>query len=256
MLPSIIFIDEIDAIASKREETKGEVEKRVVAQLLAMMDGLKSRGKVVVIAATNIPNSLDPALRRPGRFDREIEIGVPSKKGREKIMKIHTRNMPLAPNYNLTNIKSLIKKEILKIKDELKIIGAEEKINNLEEKKKNINNEMELLNLIFKKIEKYNQKEFLTIMVDNKKSELKDKEKSKIQNLLITELLSNVAKITHGFVGADLHSLAKEAAMIVLRKVIPIFNLEEKSIPEEILNKLQLTENDFMDALKVVRPRH
>ncbi|MBR9703179.1 AAA family ATPase, partial [Candidatus Woesearchaeota archaeon] len=93
--PSIIFIDEIDAIASKREESKGEVERRVVAQLLAIMDGLKTRGKVVVIAATNIPNSLDPALRRPGRFDREIEIGVPRVEGRLKILKIHTRNMPL-----------------------------------------------------------------------------------------------------------------------------------------------------------------
>src|SRR3990167_2274759 len=91
--PAIIFIDEIDAIASKREETRGEVERRVVAQLLALMDGLKSRGKVVVIAATNIPNALDPALRRPGRFDREIEIGVPQVPGRIKILKIHTRNM-------------------------------------------------------------------------------------------------------------------------------------------------------------------
>ncbi|MEK6808197.1 MAG: AAA family ATPase, partial [Nanoarchaeota archaeon] len=102
--PSIIFIDEIDAIASKREETRGEVERRVVAQLLAMMDGLKSRGKVVVIAATNVPNILDPALRRPGRFDREIEIGVPGKEGRLNILKIHTRNMPLAKSVNIREI--------------------------------------------------------------------------------------------------------------------------------------------------------
>src|SRR3989338_7596415 len=93
--PSIIFFDEIDAIATKREETKGDVEKRVVAQLLGLMDGLKSRGKVVVIAATNVPNMIDPALRRPGRFDREIEIGVPNQKGRLKVLQIHTRNMPL-----------------------------------------------------------------------------------------------------------------------------------------------------------------
>ena len=99
--PSIIFIDEIDAIASKREETRGEVERRVVAQLLALMDGLQSRGKVVVIAATNVPNILDPALRRPGRFDREIEIGVPGKEGRLNILKIHTRNMPM---FNRENI--------------------------------------------------------------------------------------------------------------------------------------------------------
>lgn len=102
--PSIIFIDEIDAIASKREESRGEVERRVVAQLLALMDGLKSRGKVVVIAASNIPNALDPALRRPGRFDREIEIGVPQKEGRLDILKIHTRNMPLAKDVSLKNI--------------------------------------------------------------------------------------------------------------------------------------------------------
>ena len=93
--PSIIFFDEIDAIATKREETKGDVEKRVVAQLLGLMDGLKSRGKVIVIAATNMPNTLDPALRRPGRFDREMEIRVPNKEGRLEILRIHTRNMPL-----------------------------------------------------------------------------------------------------------------------------------------------------------------
>jgi transitional endoplasmic reticulum ATPase len=165
--PSIIFIDEIDAIASKREETHGEVERRVVAQLLAIMDGLKSRGKVVVIAATNIPNALDPALRRPGRFDREIEIGVPGKKGRLTILKIHTRNMPLAKNINLKEI----------------------------------------------------------------------------------------ADITHGFVGADLSALAKEAAMIVLRKVFPDLKLDqEESIPPELLERLKVSQRDFKDALKVVRP--
>ncbi|MEK6963188.1 MAG: CDC48 family AAA ATPase [Nanoarchaeota archaeon] len=165
--PSIIFIDEIDAIASKREEARGEVERRVVAQLLAIMDGLKSRGKVVVIAATNIPNSLDPALRRPGRFDREIEIGVPSKEGRLTIMKIHTRNMPLAKNVNLKRL----------------------------------------------------------------------------------------AEITHGFVGADLASLCKEAAMVVLRKVIPDLNLkQDEEIPNEILEKLRIAAEDFWEALKVVRP--
>ncbi|GAI82638.1 unnamed protein product, partial [marine sediment metagenome] len=93
--PSIIFIDEIDAIAPKRETVTGEVERRVVAQLLALMDGLHSRGRVIVIGATNRPNSLDPALRRPGRFDREIEIKVPNEKGRREVFQIHTRNMPL-----------------------------------------------------------------------------------------------------------------------------------------------------------------
>ncbi|MFH1589364.1 MAG: CDC48 family AAA ATPase [archaeon] len=165
--PSIIFIDEIDAIASKREESKGEVERRVVAQMLALMDGLKSRGKVVVIAASNIPNSLDPALRRPGRFDREIEIGVPQQEGRLNILKIHTRNMPLGKNVNL----------------------------------------------------------------------------------------KKMAQVTHGFVGADLASLAKEAAMILLRRILPDMKLEEEeSIPPEVLEKLQLSNNDFKDALKVVRP--
>ncbi len=165
--PSIIFIDEIDAIASKREEARGEVERRVVAQLLSLMDGLTSRGKVVVIAATNIPNSLDPALRRPGRFDRELEIGVPSKKGREVILKIHTRNMPLTKSINL----------------------------------------------------------------------------------------SKIAEITHGFVGADLSSLAKEAAMIVLRRLLPEMSLDkEEQIPQEVLEKIIISQKDFLDALKFVRP--
>jgi len=165
--PSIIFIDEIDAIASKREESKGEVERRVVAQLLALMDGLKSRGKVVVIAATNVPNLLDPALRRPGRFDREIELNVPDKSGRLKILRIHTRNMPLAKDVNLKKL----------------------------------------------------------------------------------------ADITHGFVGADLESLAKEAAMIVLRSVIPELKVkEDEPMPKEVLEKLIVKENDFKEALRVVRP--
>jgi len=168
--PSIIFFDEIDAIATKREETKGDVEKRVVAQLLGLMDGMNTRGKVIVIAATNMPNVLDPALRRPGRFDREIEIGVPDKQGREEILQIHTRNMPLAKNVNLKDI----------------------------------------------------------------------------------------ARITHGFVGADLNSLAKEAAMIVLRRILPklkVEGIEEgEPIPQSILEKLMVTQKDFMESLKSVRP--
>ena len=167
--PSIIFIDEIDAIAPKREEVHGEVERRVVAQLLGLMDGLKNRGKVVVIAATNRPNSLDPALRRPGRFDREIEIGVPSAEGRLEVLKIHTRGMPLGKDIQL----------------------------------------------------------------------------------------KEVAKITHGFVGADLSALAKEAAMIVLRRVMPDLNFdgeEGSPIPQEVLQKLVLTQDDFKEALKIVRP--
>jgi len=165
--PSIIFIDEIDAIAPKREETGGEVERRVVSQLLAMMDGLQARGKVIVIAATNRPNSIDPALRRPGRFDREIEINVPDKAGRLSILKIHTRGMPLTKDVDL---------------DEL-------------------------------------------------------------------------AAKTHGFVGADVSALAKEAAMSVLRRLLPKLKLEEETeIPQEVLQELKVTKKDFTEALKVVRP--
>ena len=180
--PSIVFIDEIDAIATKREEVHGEVERRVVAQLLSLMDGLKNRGKVVVIAATNTPNLLDPALRRPGRFDREIEIGVPGKRGRTDILKIHTRNMPLGKHQG---------------KDKFSV--------------------------------------------------LTEKEKDK--------MLSDLAKITHGFVGADVSMLSKEAAMIVLRRVLPDLKFEEdERIPNEILEKMLITKKDFIEALKVVRP--
>jgi transitional endoplasmic reticulum ATPase len=165
--PSIIFFDELDAIAPKREEVQGEVERRVVSQLLTMMDGLKSRGKVIVIGATNRVNSVDPALRRPGRFDREIEISVPDKKGRLDILKIHTRNMPLARNVNLEDL----------------------------------------------------------------------------------------AARTHGFVGADLSALTKEAAMNVLRKMLPALKLEEEEpIPPEVLDKAIIKLEDFEEALKVVRP--
>jgi transitional endoplasmic reticulum ATPase len=165
--PSIVFFDEIDAIAPKREETYGELERRMVSQLLGMMDGLKSRGKVVVIAATNRPNSLDPALRRPGRFDREISISVPNKEGRLNILKIHARNMPLTKDVNLNKL----------------------------------------------------------------------------------------AEITHGFVGADIAALCKEAAMNVLRRILPDLKLGEKEeIPKEILEKLIVTDKDFREALKIVRP--
>ncbi len=165
--PAIIFIDEIDSLAPKREDTGGEVERRVVSQLLTMMDGLKSRGKVVVIGATNRPNSIDPALRRPGRFDREVEISVPDKEGRLSILKIHTRGMPLTKSVKLEEL----------------------------------------------------------------------------------------ARKTHGFVGADINSLAKEAAMTVLRRNIHKFNLEEdKEIPQETLNELRVSQKDFDEALKIVRP--
>jgi len=169
--PSIIFVDEIDSIAPKREEVTGEVERRVVSQMLSLMDGLEARGKVIVISATNRPNAIDPALRRPGRFDREIEIKVPDKKGRQEILQIHTRNMPLAGE-----------------DQELPV-----------------------------KIEK-------------------------------------VASISHGYVGADLEYLCKEAAMKCLRRLLPELNLEEEKIPPETLDKLVVNSEDFKKALVEVTP--
>jgi transitional endoplasmic reticulum ATPase len=164
--PSIIFIDEIDSIAPKREEVSGDVEKRVVSQLLSLMDGIEGRGKLVVIGATNRPNALDPALRRPGRFDREIEIGIPDEQGRYDILQIHTRGMPLTEDVNLESI----------------------------------------------------------------------------------------AKVTHGFVGADLEALSKEAAMRSLRRVLPEINMEQNKIPVEVLNKIKITNEDFQNALRDVQP--
>jgi transitional endoplasmic reticulum ATPase len=164
--PSIIFIDEIDSIAPKREEVSGDVEKRVVSQLLTLMDGIQSRGKLVVIGATNRPNAIDPALRRPGRFDREIDIGIPDEQGRLDILLIHSRGMPMTDDVNLESI----------------------------------------------------------------------------------------AKVTHGFVGADLEALSKEAAMRSLRRILPEINLEQPKIPAEILNKIKITRQDFDEALRDVQP--
>jgi transitional endoplasmic reticulum ATPase len=163
--PAIIFIDEIDAIAPKRSEVTGEVERRVVAQLLALMDGLEARGQVVVIAATNRPEGIDPALRRPGRFDREIEIGVPDAAGRLQILQVHTRGMPIA--------------------DDVK--------------------------------------------------------------------LEDIARTTHGFVGADLAAVSKEAAMHALRRLLPEIDLEQE-IPQEVLDKLQVNAEDFKDVQKNIEP--
>ena len=163
--PAVIFIDEIDSIAPKREETRGEVERRIVAQLLSLMDGLRGRGQVIVIAATNLPDSIDPALRRGGRFDREIEIGIPDKKGRLEIFQVHTRGVPLA--------------------DDVKI--------------------------------------------------------------------GEFANSTHGFVGADIALLVKEAAMHALRKVIPQIKIDE-DIPNEVLDQLKVTNADFAEARRHVEP--
>ncbi|MEM3638892.1 MAG: AAA family ATPase, partial [Candidatus Micrarchaeaceae archaeon] len=162
--PSIIFMDEIDAIAPKREEATNEVERRMVSQLLALMDGIGSRGQVIVLAATNRPDAIDPALRRPGRFDREIEIGVPDRNARKEILQIHTRNMPL-------------------------------------------------------------------------------------ENVDIDEL----ANITHGYTGADISALAREAAMSKLREILPII-IEKQSVPNELLLNLKVSMKNFMEAMRSIQP--
>lgn len=164
--PSIVFIDEMDAIAPKREEVTGEVERRVVAQLLSLMDGMGTRGNIIVIGATNRPNAIDPALRRPGRFDREVEIGVPDKQGRYEILQIHTRNMPLAEDVDLKRLTD----------------------------------------------------------------------------------------VTHGYTGADVSSLSREAAMKALRRYMPEINLEEERIPPEILDKMVVNEDDFLSAYREITP--
>ncbi|HLG23484.1 MAG TPA: CDC48 family AAA ATPase [Candidatus Nanoarchaeia archaeon] len=235
--PSIIFIDEIDAIASKREETRGEVERRVVAQMLALMDGLQSRGKVVVIAATNVPNILDPALRRPGRFDREIEIGVPSKEGRLNILKIHTRNMPMFTR------ESLVKESEFEQDYKEAIMGL------LRYKEVNGKNIEKIINRYL--IENPEKSELFKRLEISKLKKYFDIVSADLRVVSLPEL----AQVTHGFVGADLSSLAKEAAMIVLRKVLPDIKLkEDEPLPKDLLEKLVINQGDFKDALKVVRP--
>lgn len=250
--PSIIFIDEIDAIAPKREEVQGEVERRVVSQLLTMMDGLKSRGKVVVIGATNRPNSIDPALRRPGRFDRELEISVPDKKGRLNIIKIHTRNMPLKP---------LIKKSHI----ENKLASLTEKIETMQ-KEMNTTKDEKILNELKKNIEENKEEmEFIakihTMIGENDKKnetiikQFPPKEKERLNKMMLDAMMNTIAGKTHGFVGADLASLATEAAICVLRKKLPQMEIEkDQEIPKEILDTMVIGPEDFEEALKVVRP--
>ncbi|HNX18469.1 MAG TPA: CDC48 family AAA ATPase [Methanoregula sp.] len=236
--PSIIFIDEIDSIAPKREETKGEVERRVVAQLLALMDGLKSRGKVIVIAATNLPDSIDPALRRGGRFDREIEIGIPDIKGRLKIFQIHARNVPL---------------EVSAIRLENDTLTADDKIN---------------LNAYKKQIEELEKQKEQVPAGDEKSKEKTEEIAKKIKDmqaqLLATEngikkriFLKEFADQTHGFVGADISLVVKEAAMHALRAVLEKTDkkdLKEGKIDKSLVSNLKVTAADFRDALLHVEP--
>jgi transitional endoplasmic reticulum ATPase len=240
--PSIIFIDEIDAIAPKREDVGGEVERRVVSQLLTMMDGLKSRGRVIVVGATNRVNAVDPALRRPGRFDREIEVGVPSKEGRLAILKIHSRGMPIVPLIK----KEYISKEILEIKFE---------IEDLKNKKNDSKDKINKKNLDVKKLKEIENSFKETNIVDIKDiGKFKGDVRDKIKIICMKHMLSELAGITHGFVGADLESLTKEAAMNVLRKHLHKIKLDDEEIPKEVLEKLIVKHEDFLDALKVVRP--
>ena len=250
--PSIIFIDELDAIAPKREEVSGEVERRVVSQLLTMMDGLKSRGKVVVIGATNRPNSIDPALRRPGRFDREVELRAPDKTGRLQVLKIHTRNMPLTPLFK----KSYVLKKIDILRESIKQLNTNLKNNKEEKKLKEINEEIKNSKVFLDRLEDY-----ANILFDDESKnklamkDLSNKEKDELNSIFIEGMMDEIASVTHGFVGADINALAKEAAMIVLRRLLPQLDLKEnEEIPEEILKELRVNHKDFIEALKVVRP--
>ena len=273
--PSIIFIDEIDAIASKREETHGEVEKRVVAQLLAIMDGLKSRGKVVVIAASNIPNSLDPALRRPGRFDREIEIGVPTKTGRLSVMKIHTRNMPMKGSFHNDIALKLLSDAVEEKSKDTKPKKGKNDLDKLkkffesEDRTERLINELRVIENSAEIWGASNHKEkFIEIASKKLDDEIVDiisllfdtevltkKFYSDVQQKGIPKDLDDMAEITYGFVGADIAALCREAAMVVLRKVISDLNLQSNDpLSEEILEKLIITKDDFMYALKTVRP--
>jgi len=242
--PSIIFIDEIDSIASKRDETQGEVERRVVAQLLTMMDGLNTRGKVVVIGATNRPNALDPALRRPGRFDREIQIGVPNKEGRFEILKVHTRNMPIFSMEDSLN--DLLTKEKLDkdVVDVLRYLLNNLRANSLKSKK-------DIESMIGKYILE-NPEKNKDIEKKFDIEEIRGLIKKLSQNPKIVRL-NELANVTHGFVGADIAALCKEAAMNVLRRVMPDLKSKKKEV-HKILDELDVKAHDFRKALNYVRP--
>jgi len=261
--PSIIFIDEIDAIAPKREEVHGEVERRVVSQLLTLMDGLKGRGKVIVIGATNRPDSIDPALRRPGRFDREIEIGVPDRNGRKEILQIHTRGMPL---YNwdaevaieelLKRIRKFEGKEIERVKEEIeKDRSILEKIvnemGNIEQSE--INGFENYKETLLKNLEKKDKKlgEIGEILVEI--GIISEEYREAVKKASIQKMIDYLADVTHGFVGADLAALAREAAMNALRRYLPEIDLD-RPIPTEVLRKMVVTMKDFKDALKSIEP--
>jgi transitional endoplasmic reticulum ATPase len=283
--PSIIFLDEIDAIAPKRSEVHGEVERRVVSQLLTLMDGLKGRGKLIVIGATNIPDTLDPALRRHGRFDREIRIDVPDRNGRKEILQIHTRGMPI--DSDLDDFYSEQKVDTGKIKDILKQcikkIQVSDLIGNLlKQKDKNRRGAIsDYLKVIFSKFKSKFPAEFyeklLHLLTDeiaillpynSEDSELELRAEHQVDERLTTIqenseefikriskeiILDDIADITYGFVGADLAALAREAAMNALRRYLPEIDLE-KPIPPKLLEKMEVTLTDFKNAHRGIEP--
>ncbi|NOR84624.1 CDC48 family AAA ATPase [archaeon] len=337
--PTIIFIDEIDAIAPKRETVQGEVERRMVAQLLASMDGLKSRGQIIVLAATNRENALDPALRRGGRFDREIEIGVPDREGRIEVLQIHMRNMPLKPSFDGATVKNYLKNnddidkkiaDILLLKNmkllydslfkkEEKLIlqkpfsefkekfGAICDTDELKKTIQTITKLKDLEKLLFNYLDENNpkRKEFVNIVKQNslflvsenkimlnitktkilklidesdidkkRKNEyiqyieqaendkiakrmffgLTHEEQIELNDKFKKQMIEHLANVTHGYVGADMASLTKEAAMSVLRRILPDINLKDDTIPASVLKKLEVRDDDFKNALMQVEP--
>ncbi|MEM2727164.1 MAG: CDC48 family AAA ATPase [Archaeoglobaceae archaeon] len=228
--PSIIFIDEIDSIAPKREDVTGEVERRVVAQLLTLMDGLEERGQVIVIGATNRIDAVDPALRRPGRFDREIEIGVPDREGRFEILQIHTRNMPLEPKY----LREFVIEALYKV------------AKNIEDPK--LQKDLEFA---IEEVKKLEREEDIEKAI---KSLLSPELLNEVDLEIIREMLKKLADQTHGFVGADIEAFCKEAAMKALRRYLPKIDLESDEIPVEILESIRVKWEDFLSALKEIEP--
>jgi transitional endoplasmic reticulum ATPase len=229
--PSIIFIDEIDAIAPRRDEVTGEVERRVVAQLLTLMDGLEERGQVIVIAATNRIDAVDPALRRPGRFDREIEIGVPDREGRFEILQVHTRNMPLEPDYDREYVLKALKKVEKAFSEE------DVDLNSIEFAYENVK-DVEKREEIKQIIEKLLPPDMI----------------AELEREVVKAMLKTLADQTHGFVGADIEALCKEAAMKALRRYLPKIDLNSEEIPSEVLDSIRVTLDDFREALKGVEP--
>lgn len=250
--PAIIFVDEIDAIAPVREEVSSDVEKRVVAQLLGLMDGMEARGDIIVIAATNRPNSVDPALRRPGRFDRELEIGVPDRQGRFEILQICSRIMPLEPALKLGYISDKIldlKSKTLDIekKQDIENCNINPKLN--KQQIETIEKQMNSLNIILSRLNEVTPEQYEEII-----EQYADDHIINLRQIFKEGMIKEIAGLTHGFVGADLAALTKEAAIQAIRRILPMINIEDQCINPEILESLRITIDDFINALKEVQP--